>query len=373
MADILVSRRAGRAQDILGFLPESDLNQVCTANALSRNSWVLPGTPVSLSADGYSTEVAASFNTLTPAEKSTLQQLVAYTDSESIALAAFINRYFSDKNLQRLDRVIKQFSSLGSSSSSQSQSNADSYASMNSMIGAAATAAGERLSQFEQVVLTYQVALNRVTKLSGSGYGRGHAEQLTKAKRLARLAYEKLQTAYPKELARYAPLAIQGKNRGDALAGYQRGITLAERAATSSKGSHRLNIVSKVQASELGKASKTINHLGTVALAVDAGLRVNKVHDVAESGGDWMRESAKQVTGFGTGAAVGTATGRVTFAAGMAGAGWVAAQAGLTLAGPVGWAVMGVVFAGSLVAGYFAGQAADNFGQEKAASIYDSQ
>ncbi|MEJ2680175.1 MAG: hypothetical protein P8144_01505 [Gammaproteobacteria bacterium] len=84
--------------------------------------------------------------------------------------------------------------------------------------------------------------------------------------------------------------------------------------------------------------------------------------DIQKDGGDWMRESVRQITGFGFGGTFGLGAGQLTFTAGSS----AAAASGLTMAGPVGWIVLGTLLAGSLVAGYYAGSAMDRFGQERA-------
>ncbi|WP_301181712.1 hypothetical protein, partial [Thalassolituus sp. UBA3500] len=71
------------------------------------------------------------------------------------------------------------------------------------------------------------------------------------------------------------------------------------------------------------------------------------------------RAGAREVTGFGLGTGVGALAGRISFSGGT----YLAVQAGLTLAGPVGWIVLGGIFAGSLAVGYFAGSTFDRLGQ----------
>ena len=93
------------------------------------------------------------------------------------------------------------------------------------------------------------------------------------------------------------------------------------------------------------------------------------VMDIEEPGGDWMREGAKQITGFGFGGAFGVGIGQAVFTGGMS----AVYAAGLTIAGPIGWTVLAAVFTVSLTAGYFAGGIGDTFGQNISSRIMDNQ
>lgn len=71
------------------------------------------------------------------------------------------------------------------------------------------------------------------------------------------------------------------------------------------------------------------------------------------------------MTGFGV--AAGGLSGKYTILGGTA----LAAKAGLLVAGPVGWVVLGVVVAVGVLAGVGAGSIADKRGQSIAAGIWD--
>lgn len=71
--------------------------------------------------------------------------------------------------------------------------------------------------------------------------------------------------------------------------------------------------------------------------------------------------TSEKFTESGTKTASGILVGRGVFSAGVI----VATQAGLTLAGPIGWEISGSIFILSLAAGYIAGTTADQFSQEK--------
>ncbi|MEJ2743085.1 MAG: hypothetical protein P8176_11520, partial [Gammaproteobacteria bacterium] len=57
----------------------------------------------------------------------------------------------------------------------------------------------------------------------------------------------------------------------------------------------------RYQASGLATISKIINKIGNGAVALDAMMRGVKVMGIKEVGGDWLRESVRQLTGFGRG------------------------------------------------------------------------
>ena len=88
-------------------------------------------------------------------------------------------------------------------------------------------------------------------------------------------------------------------------------------------------------------------------------MRGIKIKAIKASGGDWMRESVRQISGFGFGGTIGIGIGRGTFAVGTL----LAAKTGLLVAGPLGWLVLGGIFAASLGAGYLAGGRGDQLGQ----------
>ena len=278
------------------------------------------------------TNIRAYLNYLPAPQRQCIGNLAQACGNETLALAAFFDRYFSDENTQKL----------------------------NSIIGAASTAAVARLDNFEKAIVNYQKSLNGLrTLIASNNRGRGQAAAIQQAKVRVREAYAELKTRYGIELQKFSPEAVRAKNRGTAFSNAERGITLATRNPNSPKVDVRLNIEGQLQASQLARMAKLVNGLGNTAIVVDAGLRVVKVMDIEAEGGDWMREGAKQMTGFGFGAAAGMFFGKITFAGGAA----IAVQAGLTLAGPVGWLVLGAIFATSFTVGYVVGSKADDLGQ----------
>ncbi|MEJ2755231.1 MAG: hypothetical protein P8104_05195 [Gammaproteobacteria bacterium] len=316
----------------LSVLENDDIDALCRVNDTSSNQAVMAGKFFTLETDPASREILIHLKHLPMKDQQVLNQVTQCCGDETLALAGFLSRYFSEQNITKL----------------------------NTVIGSAATAASARLDAFETAVVNYQKALNHLWSLSHNNHiGRGHAARIHKARLEVKKAYQQLQHRFTIELRRYAPEAWRAKNRGDAFSNSERGITLATRNPKSQTKDVRLNLESRLQASQLKVMSRLINHAGNMAIGLDASLRALKVMDIQEDGGDWMRESARQITGFGFGGAAGLIMGRATFFAGTS----AAAASGLTLAGPVGWIVLGTLFVGSLVAGYYAGSYGDQVGQ----------
>jgi hypothetical protein len=236
---------------------------------------------------------------------------------------------------------------------------------INGLVGAGATAAFARLNGFQQALVKYQEALLNLTRAHKSG-GPGVGARRIQAENMARSAYQTLQKAYQAELNRISPEALRGKNRGNALSNADRGILLASRSS-SARPDARLFVADAADAGRMGSLSRILNNTGRLAIVADAGLRANKIHTAYENGGDWLRESSVQMTGFGFAGAAGGLAGKYTILGGTA----LAAKAGLLVAGPVGWAVLGVVVAVGVLAGVGAGSIADKRGRNIAAGTWD--
>ena len=341
MPEMLFVQDVTTPSALLNGLDQRTSDDLCRVNNSTSGTSLQRGSIFSLDDDVRAANIRAQLNYLPAPERQCIGNITQTCGNETLVLAAFLDRYFSPENIQK----------------------------MNSVIGAGATAAVARLDGFETAVVNYQKALNGLRGLATSGkHGRGHSATVQKAKIRVREAYAELSRRYGVELQKFAPEALRAKNRGTAFSNAERGITLATRNPNSPKADVRLNIESQAQASKLARMGKLVNGLGHTAIAVDAGLRVVKVMDIEAEGGDWMREGAKQMTGFGAGAAGGMVAGRAVFAGGT----WLAVQAGLTLAGPVGWIVLGGIFSASLVGGYLVGSYVDSKAQEKSERLMNA-
>lgn len=220
------------------------------------------------------------------------------------------------------------------------------------VVGAGTTASHVRLNGFQTALVNYQkslIALHRQQAV-----GRGASAQKAYLQMQVRSTYQTLQKNYHAELRKFVSPNAYGKNRGNALSGADRGLTLAQRH----KG-RGLNVASNTQALQLARLANGINFAGKTIIMVDAGRRINGVHDTYKTGGNWQKEAAIQATGFGLGGAVGVKAG------GGVVAGLTAIGLGLT---PLGWvAIIGV----GIAAGFVAAKGGDWLGTEIARRIYE--
>ena len=341
MTDIAFNQRPRSIGD-LGLDPEA-LQQFCQANSLVPQASLGMCRAYTLSSPSAADSTITNYlNSLPTWQRYSIVDITNLAQDESIALAKFTHRYFTEENMNKI----------------------------NSFVGAAATAAGARLNGFETKIVEYQQSLKDLWQLTRNHRsGRGNAAAKQKARAKVRQAYTALEKAYALELKKFAPLAWRRKNRGDALNNAERGITLASRRPNSMKMDNRIKVANRVEASWLGHCSKVLKYAGNAALVVDAGLRAKEVSDIHDAGGDWMRESARQLAGFGLGGAAGIMAGTYTISMGT----YIAAYSGLALAGPLGWSILGVIVATGLVAGFGAGVAGDKFGKAAADRVWNLQ
>lgn len=221
------------------------------------------------------------------------------------------------------------------------------------VVGAGTTASHVRLNGFQTALVNYQkslIALHRQQPV-----GRGASAQKVYLQMQVRSTYQTLQKKYHAELKKFVSPNAYGKNRGNALSSADRGLTLAQRH----KG-RGLNVASNTQALQLARLANGINFAGKTIIMVDAGRRINGVHDTYKSGGNWQREASIQATGFGAGGAASLVAGKGIVL------GLTAIGLGLT---PAGWVlVIGAGIAGGFSAGYFF----DYLGRTFASNIWGS-
>ncbi|MEK9714016.1 MAG: hypothetical protein VW258_15750 [Thalassolituus sp.] len=332
MPELLFLKQPTTASALFEGVDTKQTDKMCLANQVLPGTALPKGSVFSLESDSLSVSVRNQLNRLPPAERQCIASVAEACGDETAVLAAFFDRHFSEESIRNI----------------------------NAAVNAGSTAAGARLDPFQKAVVEYQKSLNRLRGLVESGkHGRGHSASVIDAKQAIRKAYANLAQAYAIELQSFSPAAHRAKNRGTAFSNAERGITLATRKPKATKPDVRLNVEGQLQASQIARMGKLINGLGNLTIGLDAASRTMEVIGIAEDGGDWMRAGAREVTGFGAGTAAGLIVGKATFAGGTL----LAVQAGLTLAGPVGWVLLGGIFAVSLTAGYFAGSAVDASGQ----------
>ncbi|MFN3987800.1 MAG: hypothetical protein ACK4KV_20095 [Rhodocyclaceae bacterium] len=154
---------------------------------------------------------------------------------------------------------------------------------------------------------------------------------------------------------------LRNSNRGTALSNANRGITLARRSM-GRKVDHRRLVSSMHTAHQISRYTQHLQRLGPAAVFLDAGLRTGQVVTVHGAGGNWHRESTVQLGGLvvgAGGAAVGGAVAGALIKTYTAGA----------LAGPIGWAVLGVLTAAVFI--YYAADVGATLGEGAGGAIYD--
>jgi hypothetical protein len=337
MPEILFARKPTFAADLVGDNAAS-LENFLRTNGLNEREMIQPGRAYSLaSEDVFTLATLRRLNSLPVPERVCLARSAEAMGDDARILRIFFETHLSPDKLNEI----------------------------NSLVGAGATAAFTRLNKFQQALITYQEAILNVARLNKAG-GPGIGARRVQAKTRLRSAYKALQEQYRIELNRISPEAYRHKNRGNALSNPDRAITLASRS-TMGKPDPRLFVADASDAGRMGSFSRLLNNTGRLAVVVDAGFRANKIYTTHEGGGDWMRESAIQMTGFGAGGLAGGLTGKAVVGSGA----FLAAKAGLLVAGPVGWAVLGVVVGAGILAGLSVGSLADERARFETARIWD--
>jgi hypothetical protein len=217
--------------------------------------------------------------------------------------------------------------------------------------GALVELPGHRATSFEGALMAYQNALLAVRQ--GKLDRRPAAQQATMADR-ARAAFKYLQERYAVELKRYQ--SRSQPRRGTALRDPERGI----RQARSSRTAKAITFSNTRQVQYLQRFTKGARIAGRGLLVLDAGIRINRVRETYDQGGDWARTATVETVGMGFGFAAGYAT---TLAVAGLGTLFLAAT-------PVGWMIM---IGAGITAGYMAATAFDVFGKDLAGKLYDGR
>ncbi|TDT44256.1 hypothetical protein DES49_0356 [Halospina denitrificans] len=339
MPEIRFSRRQTTINELIGDDPRT-VDMFCHVNGIGKHDRIRPGRVYSLDVhDPQTKSIVAHLNSLPQDKRNTLARGAGDMGEDLHALSAFAEENLSSDKLQLI----------------------------NNFVDAGSGIAAARLNNFQKVVAEYQRALLELREGAKTAHGPGRGARIHKMKQNARLAFQKLESQYQLELSRFAPEALRAKNRGNALSNAERGITLASRDASSGKVDPRIKVADVTQASRMASISKVLNNLGRAAVTLDGGARIYGVTQTREEGGDWLRESSVQMTGFGLAGAGAGIAGKAVFVGGSA----IAASAGLMMAGPVGWAALGVVFCVSAAVGLGVGYYLDQLGQDFASWLWE--
>lgn len=295
-------------------------------NGLADNTTLLPYTPYCLTPDDpHGRAVLSSLRALPLRERQQLAGCVEQFGDLTVPLAEFYDRQLSGMTLAQ---------------------------NAGGLVGAGATAHGAYESAFQRALGQYQDSLISLRELERGGSATGAQRATLQAK--ARQHYQTLNQHFRYELQRLVPPAAFGKNRGSALSGAERGITLASRGRA--RGIH---VANQVQAARLAGFANAIGHAGKGMVVLDAGIRVYGVRQTYLAGGNWQRQAAMETTGFGLGGAFGAIAGNAV----------VTGLISLGLAAtPAGWVV---VIGLGIAAGFGAGSVMGDFGKSFANWVWD--
>ncbi|MFL1482733.1 hypothetical protein [Marinobacter sp. LN3S78] len=198
----------------------------------------------------------------------------------------------------------------------------------------------------------YQEALVKLNDFSR--VGRGPAATKAKLRQNVLSAYERLNRYFQAEVRRLAPSTDFGKNKGSAITGSDRGVTLAERH----KG-RGIYVADMHEGQAVSRFSQGLTYAGRGIVVADLGFRANKVYESYRDGEEWERELAVQTGGFGGGALSGFVTGRAV----------AMTMARVALAAtPWGW---GLMIGSAVVMGAYSAYQADAKGKNWAGQVYD--
>lgn len=330
MPQIFLSQSSCSIAQLVGHDREA-IEGFCEINAMPYNGLLIPARPYALAPlDRQGRDI---LNTITAVPLRERRQLAACVDrfgQETRLLAAFYAKHI-EPQVQNTPTIV----------------------------GAGAVAAQTRLDGFGGVLQRYQAALLELHSFERApGNTRGGGAQRVRLQESVRRAHEALNREYRVELQRLVSRHELGRNRGTALSGADRGITLAKR--TKGRG---LYVADLAEARWLGTLSRSVRWVGNNIVALDFGMRAKGVSDTFSAGGDWMRQASVQATGFGLGGAAGTILGKATVGGGAT----AIAAIGLTLT-PVGWVAL---LGAGIAMGAGAGHAGDMFGQYLAGRIWD--
>lgn len=191
--------------------------------------------------------------------------------------------------------------------------------------GAAVTSLSHRMTAFQLALIKHQDAVRKLHNLKGSGRFTG-ARRVQLRQEVGQTR-KKLQSQFSLEMKKFEQASRSQHNPKGYPTSSKKIISLAEKPTFS----RRLDIATNQEAINLQKLVKASKVLGPGLIAVDAGMRINTVHDIYKQGGEWEKELTKQTSGLVAGAAVGLGVGSIVGASltGIA-----------LLSNPVGWVII---------------------------------
>ncbi|WP_439134485.1 hypothetical protein [Pseudomaricurvus sp.] len=331
MPDLFFPTTSTRPAHLCDSKPET-LQQflACNPQVKDQNQWLSPHVAYDMSgtATPSTGAILREMNQLPIHQRANLSACVADFGDETSVLAKFY-----DQHLAGLDLTTTAQNSNG-------------------LAGMGMTALGARTDSFHTAVLQYQQALVQLNDYHR--VGRVAAQRKLELRNKVIAAYERLNQYYQQELRRIVPADRFTKNKGSALSNAERGITLAERPR--GRGIH---VATALEGQQISRFAKGIRYAGRGAIALDAGFRINTVHNTYVNGGDWQREVAVQSGGMTASALTGWLTGRAAF---------FALSRIALMATPWGWAFL---IGSSIVTGAVLAYQADQNVQSRVGNLWD--
>ncbi|WP_409525132.1 hypothetical protein [Nitrincola sp. MINF-07-Sa-05] len=319
------------------------LTEFSRVNSIGANGRVYEGQAFTLDiAEPYAPSIVRTLNQQAIHERGWLMRAAAAEGEELHREAEFWEKYLTEEELNGVVSLI------GAS-------------------GPAFKAKYQNLSNFHKALVNYENALIAVQKPAAAGMPGAGARDAV-ARRNAIQAYDVLMSEHRSAMTQLSPVIMRTKNRGGAINNANRGITLASRNRGRLKSDSRIFVSDLFQANRLKSFSQFMSKAATpLSLAADASIRAGKVKSVSNADGNWHRESAKQIVGFGLGAVGGVAASWGAISA----VGGQSALLALAGAGPIGWALLGCIVVVIAGAAYLGSQAGGSAGEKFGVKLYD--
>lgn len=314
--------------------------------SLSTQATLAAGTPYLTKSDktsGNDSETLRLFNMLKQMPPAERKQIARLNKEFGVEVVDALSEFYQMQLLPAVHSV-----------NSFTQSTAIPYLKkeMAGFAGAAATAVESRLKGFSGYVAKYQLALEQYRAAFQNKASAAERRALAKQVSTAQAAVNQ---RFQSEIQRIiATNAAKAGRRGTVWTNPERAMGLARGSKTDAairlQSSHNFKRVQQFQ--------RGANVLGKGVIALDAGLRISKVHETFQAGGDWQRELSREMAGFGFGVAAGAYLG-------------AAATTALTfalVATPAGWVI---AIIGGLAVGLLSGKLADQIGKDVADTLYN--
>lgn len=221
------------------------------------------------------------------------------------------------------------------------------------MMGASIGAMGHHLSQLQNLIKEYQMALENVRNAYLSKMPK---LEVLKFEQTARQLHSRLNTQFHNEISKR--LASSRARKASIWNNADRGLNQAKSARTTKP----IQISSAKELRSLSKFAGAAKFGGNALLLLDVHSRATGVRDTFESGGNWEKQALQETVGFSAGFAAGTVAAGSAYSIGV----------GIALAfTPVGWAVVIGVGAAASV-GFLVGLGFDTAGKKITGKLYDA-